>query len=111
MSLTRIPTLTDGTTAYRQRVRLDGEDWIFDLLWNGRTESWSLAILSVDGAEVLRGQGVVCNLPLLQRAIEGPPGQLWAASSDGGVEGPGLTELGGRVSLWYASADETALLV
>jgi len=111
MTMVLIPTLTDGTPAYRQRVRLDGEDWVLDLVFNTRTGLWSLGLLALDGTVCLRGQGVVCGLPLLKRAVSGPPGQMWAVSADGGVEAPGLNELGGRVTLWYADSAEADLLV
>lgn len=109
MSLTQIPTLTDGTPCYRQRTRLDGQDWVLDFVWNGRRGAWGLGILDLAGVQVLTGQAVVCGLPLLGRAVGGPPGQLWAVSSDGTLEAPGLTELGGRVSLWYVSVDDALL--
>lgn len=109
MSLTAIPTLTDGTPCYRQRTRLDEQDWILDFVWNGRRGTWQLGILDLAGAQVLTGQAIVCGLPLLRRAVGGPPGQLWAVSADGTLEGPGLTELGGRVTLLYISADDELL--
>jgi hypothetical protein len=106
MSYTLISNLTDGTPAYRQRARLDGEDWILDFVFNTRTGLWCMGILALDGTVCLRGQGVVCNVPLLRRAVSGPPGQMWAISADGGAEAPGLLELGARVTLFYASADD-----
>lgn len=109
MSLTRIPTLTDGTPAYRQRTRLDGVDWVLDFVFNSRTGVWGLSVLAVDDVAALTGQAVVCGVPLLQRAVAGPPGQLWAVSADETFESPGLTELGGRVTLWYISADDALL--
>ncbi len=109
MSVQQIPTLSDGTTSYRERVRLEGEDWLFDFVFNARRERWSVSILSLDGASVLTGQPVVCGLPLLQRAQGGPPGQLSAISSDGTFEAPGLRELGNRVGLFYVSSDDLLL--
>ena len=109
MSLTPIPTLTDGTPAYRQRVRLDEQDWLLDLVFNARTGLWAMSMLDLEGNEVVRGQAIVCNLPLLLRCKGGPPGEMLAISSDGSAEPPGLTELGGRVSLNYVSADDELL--
>jgi hypothetical protein len=109
MSLVQIPTLTDGTPAYRQRTRLEGEDWLLDFVFNSREGIWFLSILDLEGTTVLRGQPIMCGLPLLQRCVGGPPGVMWAVSADGTQEPAGLTELGGRVRLWYADSEDEAV--
>jgi hypothetical protein len=110
MSLIAIPTLTDGSPAYRQRVRLDGQDWLLDFVFNGRSGFWALTLLNLDGEALLTGQAVVCGLPLLRRCLTGgPPGQLWAVPLDETFEPPGLTELGARVMLVYISEDDELL--
>lgn len=110
MSLTQIPTRIDGTPAYRQRVRLDQQDWLIDFVWNHRTQRWAFSLLDLDGSAVLTGQGVACGFNLLNRAQGGPPGQLVAFSTDGTFEAPGLQELGDRVRLIYVSSDDSELL-
>lgn len=106
----QIPTQFDGTVAYRQRTRLgvgsEAQDWIFDFRWNARTETWHFSILDLESNPVLTGQAVVCNLNLLKRAVGGPGGFIFALSSDGGVEPPGLLELGDRVLLFYSDDGE-----
>lgn len=106
-----IPTQLDGTVAYRQRTRLgegsEAQDWVMDFLWNARTETWFMSILDLESTPVLTGQAVVCGLNLLARAVGGPGGQIFALSSDGGLEPPGLRELGDRVLLFYS--DDGAL--
>lgn len=111
MSLLTIPTLTDGaTTVYDQRVRLDGTDYLFDFRWNQRRAVWVFSITGLDGARILTGQTIVCGVPLLGRAVGGPPGRLLAlAVSPTDFEAPGLTELGGRVSLIYLTEDDPLL--
>ncbi len=109
MSLLRIPTLTDGSPAYRQRTRLDGQDWTLDFVFNTREGRWALSIIDLDGNSVVTGQPIVCGLNLLARAIKGPPGLLIAIAEDEGFEAPSLTELGARVTLWYASEDDPLL--
>lgn len=107
----QIPTLFDGTVAYRQRTRLgigsEAQDWIIDFRWNARTSVWQFSILDLESTPVLTGQAVACGLNLLKRAVGGPGGQIFALSSDGGVEPPGLLELGDRVLLFYS--DDGAL--
>lgn len=109
MSLIQIPTLTDGSTAYRERVRLEEQDWLFDFVWNARVGQWGMSILSLEGAAVLTGQAIVCGVSLLMRAQGGPPGQLVAYSEDASNLAPGLQELGGRVKLTYITSDDELL--
>ncbi len=109
MSLTVIPTLTDGTTAYRIRLRLEEQDWLFDFVYSARRDRWCMSILTLDGAPVLTGQMVVCGPPLLARAQGGPPGQIVATSADGTYRAPGLRELGNRVIVQYVSSDDELL--
>lgn len=104
----QIPTLFDGTVAYRQRTRLGigdaAADWILDFRFNARTGMWHFSMLDLESTPVLTGQAVTCgiDLNLLQRAVGGPGGYIFALSGDGGVEAPGLLELGDRVVLFYS---------
>lgn len=109
MSLLQVPTLTDGSPAYRQRTRLDGQEWTLDFVFNAREGRWALSIIDLDGNSVVTGQPIVCGLNLLTRAIAGPPGLLIAIAEDEGLEAPGLTELGGRVTLWYVDISDPLL--
>lgn len=110
MSELTIPTPTDGTPVFDARVRLDGTDYVFDFRFANRRGVWVFGITGLDGARILVGQTVVCGLPLLRRAIGGPPGQLFAFGSPiSNLDPPGLTELGGRVSLTYYTADDPLL--
>ncbi len=110
MSLVQIPTLTDGTTAYRIRTRLEGQDWLFDFTWNTRTSRWAFDVSALDGTGVVTGQAVVVGVGgLLGRAVGGPLGQLAATSSDGTDTAPGLRELGDRVRLFYITSDDELL--
>ena len=109
MSIQQIETLSDGTTSYSQRQRLEGQDWLLSFTFNSRRGRWSLSITDLDGVGVVTGQAIVCGLPLLNRAIGGPPGQFIALSTDGGYEAAGLRELGERIKLLYVSSDDTTL--
>lgn len=107
MAIHEIPTLTDGETrSYSQRVRLGGVDWLFEFLYSERRDRWTFSILNQAGEYVLTGQLVCCGLGLLQRAVFGPTGQVYALPEDGDLTAPGLTELGTRVKLWWFSPEE-----
>lgn len=103
MAILEIPTLTDGTTAYDQRVELDGEEWLVSFRWNSRVDRWFFSIDGLDGVPRLTGAAVSLDIPLNRRAVSGPPGQFFAIS-ESGDDPPGLLDLGGRVKLFYVEA-------
>lgn len=105
MATLQIPTLTDGTTAYDERVELDGVEYLLTFLWNTRRERWSFSINGLDGADILTGQTVSLQVPLNRRAVGGPPGAFVAVSLTDNLDPPGLTELGERVVLLYIEAE------
>lgn len=104
MAIIEIPTLTDGTTAYDQRIELEGVEWLFSFQWNARVDRWFMSINALDGAPVLAGAGVPVGIRLNRRAVGGPPGDLIAVSETASLEPPGLLELGDRVRLYYVEA-------
>ncbi len=95
-----IDTLTDGTTAYDQRVELDGEEWLLTFRWNSRIDRWFFSIAGLDGVQRLTGAAVSLSIPLNRRSVSGPPG-VFVALSESGDDPPGLLDLGGRVKLYY----------
>lgn len=103
-----LPTLTDGTEAYDERVQLEGVEYSFQFRYNLRRELWSFSIFSLDGTAILAGQSVNCGIPLNRRAVGGPPGVLMAISETENIDAPTLLELGDRVKLCYLTADEVA---
>lgn len=102
-----VDTLTDGTTAYDQRVELDGEEYLLRFRWNSRIDRWFLSIDGLDGVPRLTGAAVSLGIPLNRRAVNGPPG-AFIALSESGDDSPGLLDLGGRVKLYYVSPDDAA---
>lgn len=99
-----IPTLIDGTEYdYRFDVRIDDSDFTIRLLWNPRTEYWSLSLYDVFGEPIVEGRTVSLLTDLLRGAVgtNRPAGKLYAHPVDGVLVAPGLTELGGRVVLCY----------
>jgi len=110
-TLLEVPTLTDGTEHYEQRTALDGEEYLFEFDWAARREGWVFNLYK-DNEEreaVVEGQLVICNWNLLRRAQNGPPGLLYCILNNDskGMERPGLRELGDRVLMVYALAEET----
>lgn len=101
-----LPTLTDGSEAYDQRVQLEGVDYTFQFRYNLRRELWSFSIVALDGTPLLTGQSVNVGIPLNRRAVGGPPGLLMAISETENINPPSLLELGDRVKLCYLTADE-----
>lgn len=100
-----IDTLTDGTTAYDQRVELDGEEWLLSFRWNSRIDRWFFSIDGLDGVPRLTGAAVSLAVPLNRRSVNGPPG-VFVATSESGDDPPGLLDLGGRVKLYYVEEAE-----
>lgn len=107
MALIEIDTLTDGTAAYDERLELEGVEYILTFLWNVRRERWSFSITGLDGAAILTGATVSLGVPLNRRAVAGPPGLFVAVSLSENDDPPGLTDLGGRVSLLYVESEDS----
>jgi hypothetical protein len=109
MTISIIPTLTDGTQSYLQRTDLDGTDYLLSFLYNLRRDRWTFSIQDLGETFLLTGQTVHLNIPLNRRAVNGPPGVLIALPEVGVIEPPGLHELGESVKLYYISADDALL--
>jgi hypothetical protein len=92
-----IPTLSDGTAFYTQRVNLDGSDYTFDFRWNTRLQRWYLNLYDSAGTLLAASLKIVLNWPLLHylHARDGmPAGELWCISLGSSVEPPGLDDMG-----------------
>lgn len=105
-----LPTLTDGTEAYDERIQLEGVEYSFQFRYNLRRELWVFSIFALDGTAILTGQSVNVGIPLNRRAVGGPPGMLMAIGETESIEPPSLLELGDRVKLCYLTAEEVAAL-
>lgn len=108
MTETYVLTTRSDIQGYKQRVDLDGVEFVLALSWNPRDEHWVLSLALADGTPVASGIRVVANAPLLQFVShpQRPLGELKALDTSGAGNDPGLTELGGRVLLLYQSAAE-----
>lgn len=84
-------------------VILDGVSYQIQLLWNGRSNSWSMAIYNA-ATELLVGSiRAVANFPLLKyfTDLELPQGDLRFWDQSGAGIDPGRDDLGTRVLLVY----------
>lgn len=110
MALLAIPTETDGTAFYSQRISLEGREYGIDLKYNTRSETWQFSLETESGEKLIEGKNITLGHNLLRRVAspDAPPGGLFAVAQDDVLQRPGLIELGDRVLLIYATSDELA---
>jgi hypothetical protein len=92
-----IPTLSDGTAFYSQRVNLDGTDFQLDFRWSTREARWYLRLLNTTGDVLVGPMKLVVNWPLLHyyHGREGvPTGEIWCMTVGASTDPPGISELG-----------------
>lgn len=96
--------------AFSQRTTIDGTAYQIDCHWNTRAAAWFFGFSDPDtGAPIL--QGLRMELGALFRGGVDPalPGGLFfLVDTTGAGVPPTLTDLGQRVVLYYATADEVA---
>lgn len=104
---------------FRQRVTLDGAEYLLTFEWNQRSEKWGLSIASADEEKILTGVKLVADYPLLTLArwnAQCPAGELYAIDSSGQGLDPHLLDLASddgstpRVQIVYLTAEERAAL-
>ena len=103
-----VPTFP-STPLYKERVRLEGRDYVFRFDWNNREERWYMSILDIAENNLLLGVKVVANWGLLDRHHfnpDLPPGELIAIDLETGGVSPGFSDFGTRVRLFYFASDE-----
>lgn len=92
-----VPTKSDGTPYYTQRVNLDGQDYQFQFQWSTRQSRWYLSLLDANGDLLVGSMKLVVNWPLL-RYYHGragvPTGELWVVTLGTSDAPPGIDELG-----------------
>lgn len=96
---------------YRERVRLEGRDYVFDFSYNEREERWYLSILDEEADPIAHGIKLIANWSLLfpYRYDERcPPGEITVADITTDGSPPTLLELGEgkRCELLYWTRDE-----
>lgn len=88
---------------YRVGVTLSGEQFLFDVRWNGRDEAWYLDVRADDATAIRTGIRVVLGTLLGGRVVDPrfPPGFLQAVDlTNSGTEAT-LDDLGTRVQIYY----------
>lgn len=93
---------------YSFRVQLDGEMYGFAFWWNYGISAWMMSISDPDDVPLAVGIRVVVDFPLAARFADSrlPPGTLLAIDTTGRQEDPGLEDLGARVIIVYATAED-----
>ena len=104
-----------NTPHFRQRVTLDGAEYLLTCEWNQRAEKWYFSVAAADETRVLTGVKLVADYPLLTLARwndQCPEGELYAVDSSGQGLDPHLLDLANedgsapRVRLVYLTAEE-----
>jgi hypothetical protein len=113
MLLINLPAPQDPPIPYfTVGVELDGASYTLSFRWHVGDEYWYLRVLDDPGQTVLMGDvRVVADWPLYRsRTVRFPVGYLIARDTTGQGLAPGLSDLGGRVQLYYATAADVAAL-
>lgn len=100
--------LRNDVPDYDFQVELDGQTYGIRMLWNFRSEQWTLSLFNSLGEPLALNVGFVVDFPLARRIqTEGmPPGVFIAKDTSGQHREPAFADLGGRVQLVYLSASE-----
>lgn len=107
MAIRRIPLRGSSTTpTVRQRVNLDGIDYLFELQWNGREGRWYMHFFDADASPIALGIKLVANARLLRRTTDSrrPPGEFRMIDVSGQGIDPELDDLNTRCILLYQDA-------
>lgn len=105
----RINTLEEPF--YRERVRLEGRDYVLDFGYNEREERWYLSILDDEEEPIAKGIKLITGWSLLypyRYDDRCPPGEMTVADLTNDLTPPTLLELGEgkRCELLYWTRDE-----
>lgn len=98
-----------GEPLYKERVRLEGRDYIFRFDWANREGRYYMSIFDQDEEPLLLGVKVIANWGMLTRHHFNPalpPGELIPLDLEQGGEPPGFRDFGTRVRLFYYTSDE-----
>ncbi len=104
-------TPSADTPFFTHETTLDGKDYVFDFAWNERRGLWAVSMFTKSGEVLFKSQIIKHgrNLTSRTRSLNAPAGVIFAWSNTPADETPPkVDELGGRVSIYYATADELA---
>jgi hypothetical protein len=101
--------VTAKTLDQSGRVRLGESDFEYRLLWNTRTEKWSISLSTVadPAVLVLQGRPLHIGVDVLARCnVTGrPPGTLFLWRNDNSWEPITHDELGAVARVWYTDPE------
>lgn len=98
-----------GEPLYKERVRLEGRDYVFRFDWSNREQRFYISIFDQDETPLLLGAKVIANWGLLTRSHYNPdlpPGELIPLDLEQGGTPPTFRDFGTRVRLFYYASDE-----
>lgn len=99
--------LSSGSAAFEQTITLDDVPLRVGFTWNTRMAAWMMDLSTADGDPILLGTVVRVGIPLAAfPLVTGLGGVLFAADSEGKDADPGIEDLGARVRIYYATAEE-----
>lgn len=107
-----IPTRSDDTAFWSQRVALDGSDYLLSFAWSGRDNAWYLSIANANGDPLINSIKLISNWSLLRRFayVQGiPPGALVLLDPSGKLPRPGYFNLASVFLVYYDAAELDAL--
>lgn len=75
--------------AWAQEVQLDGRAYVLRGQYNGRSDQWTLDILTRTGEPIVLGKRLVLDYPLLRFETDPrlPPGEMWVVDPTGRSRG------------------------
>lgn len=101
-------TVRPNTIDQRQRVALDGIEYILDIRWSRREERFFADIFAASGAPIYQGIALTLGEPLLRtlHLVSGmPAGELVLVDPRATRAAPTLATLGSIVQLLYIDAE------
>ena len=97
---------------FRQTVTLDARQFVLDVSWSHRSESWYVSVYALASGQTLvpivEGQRLSIGWPVLAGCVgtDRPPGELLLIDLTGSGTDATREDLGTRTKLYYYDADE-----
>lgn len=98
-----------GEPLYKERIRLEGRDYILKFDWADREQRFYMSIMDQDENPLLMGVKIIPNWGLISRHhfnLGLPPGELIALDLEQGGAPPTMTDFGVRVRMFYYASTE-----
>lgn len=107
-----LPFVPEQAT-YEFSTGLGGEEFVFNVRWNGRDEAWFIDILASDRTQILSGIKIVCGTLLGDRNTDPrfPNGVLQAIDLSGDQLDATFEDLGIRVVIYFFSDEELDAII